>query len=84
MYCSHSIVFRSTTSEASINRISFNRYRLSFNLHHSLFFHISINHRYLIVGVLSGVRDFQLVFGNMKVNLLYTYINHLFAYVCYR
>ncbi|MFS8003466.1 hypothetical protein Hanom_Chr13g01214321 [Helianthus anomalus] len=57
MYCSHSIVFRSTTTEASINRISFNRYRLSFNLHHSLFFHISINHRYLIVGVLSGVAD---------------------------
>uniref|UniRef100_A0A251UIR7 Uncharacterized protein n=1 Tax=Helianthus annuus TaxID=4232 RepID=A0A251UIR7_HELAN len=36
MYCSHSIVFRSTTSKASINRISFNRYRLSINLHHSV------------------------------------------------
>ncbi|KAF5821941.1 hypothetical protein HanXRQr2_Chr01g0020711 [Helianthus annuus] len=36
MYCSHSIVFRSTTSEASINRISFNQYRVSFNLHHSV------------------------------------------------
>ncbi|KAJ0955753.1 hypothetical protein HanPSC8_Chr01g0006491 [Helianthus annuus] len=27
MHCYHSIVFRSMTSEAPINRISFNRYR---------------------------------------------------------